>query len=634
MPKGYTGRILHVDLTDGKLEIEQPSEAFYRKYMGGSAMGLYYALRDIPKGADPLGPENVLILTLGPVTGLPISGNSRVTATARSPLTGGIGDSQAGGFWPAECKSAGFDGIVIKGKSPKPVYLWLHDGEAELREASHVWGKVTGEAEAQIRAELGEPKAEVLQIGPAGEKLVPFACLINMSTRANGRTGMGAVMGSKNLKAVAVHGRQRPEVADPDKLREMARWGVQNVETRMSAMAKYGTANTVGGNQNAGGLPTRNFTSGSFEGADKIDGPAMANTILKERDTCFGCAIRCKRVVEIKEGPFKVDPLYGGPEYETLATLGSYCGISDLAAISRGNQICNMYGMDTISAGATVAWAMECYEKGALTKDDTGGIDLRFGNAAAMVEVLELMAKREGIGKLLSEGSARAAAKVGKGTEKYLMTCHKQEFPAHMPRVKRTLGLIYAVNPFGADHMSHEHDPNYEESYEGHRDNLSSLGLADPQPPRSLNAEKVRFALTTQWAYSCLDTVNVCDFVWGPAWQLYSMNQLVEMLRAVTGWSVSLYELMKLGERRLNMLRAFNAREGIDRKDDVPPERIFEPLQGGLSDGWAMDRDELARAFDAYYAMAGWDVDTGTPGRAKLAELGVEWVADAIGLQG
>ncbi|NLS76934.1 MAG: aldehyde ferredoxin oxidoreductase family protein [Chloroflexi bacterium] len=632
MPKGYAGRILHVDLTNGKLEIEQPSEAFYRKYMGGSAMGTYYALRDIPKGADPLGPENALILTLGPVTGLPISGNSRVTATARSPLTDTIGDSQAGGFWPAECKAAGFDGIVIKGKSPKPVYLWLHDGEAELRDAAHLWGKVTGEAEAQIRAEVNEPKAEVLQIGPAGEKLVRFACLINMCTRANGRTGMGAVMGSKNLKAVAVRGHQRPEAADPDKLRELARWGVENVEVRMGAMRKYGTANTVGGNQSAGGLPTRNFTSGSFDEYEKISGPTMLNTILKERDTCFGCAIRCKRVVEIKDGPFQVDPLYGGPEYETLASLGSYCGVSDLAAVSLGNQICNMYGMDTISAGGTVAWAMECYEKGALTKADTGGIDLRFGNAAAMVQMLEWMGKREGFGDLLAEGSARAATEIGKGTEKYLVTCHKQEFPAHMPRVKRTLGLIYAVNPFGADHMSHEHDPNYEESYEGHRNGLSSLGLADPQPPRSLNAEKVRFALTTQWAYSCLDTVNVCDFVWGPTWQLYSMNQLVELIRAATGWSVSLYELIKLGERRLNMLRAYNAREGIDRKDDVPPQRIFEPLEGGLSDSWAMDRAELAQAFDTYYEMAGWDVATGTPGRAKLAELGVEWVADIVGL--
>ena len=633
MVKGYTGRILHVDLTTGNLEIEQPSEAFYRKYMGGSALGTYYALRDIPKGADPLGPENVLVLSLGPVTGLPVSGNSRVTATARSPLTGTIGDSQAGGFWPAECKNAGFDAIVIKGQSPKPVYLWIHDGQAELRDASHLWGQVTGPVEAAIREEVGEPKAEVLQVGPAGEQGVRFACLINMCNRANGRTGMGAVMGAKRLKAVAVRGTQRPEAADPDKIRELARLGARNVDERMGALAKYGTAQTVGGNQGAGGLPTRNFTSGSFDGYEKIDGKTMYDTVLKERDTCFACAIRCKRVVEITEGPHQVDPLYGGPEYETLSTLGSYCGVDDLAAVSKANQLCNMYGMDTISCGATVAWAMECFEKGVLTTQETDGLDLRFGNGDAMVKVVEAMGKREGLGKLLGEGSARAAAQVGQGSEDYLITVKNQEMPAHMPRVKRTLGLIYSVNPFGADHMSSEHDPNYEEEgYQAHRRTLSQLDLKDPQPARSLNAEKVRFALYTQWAYSCLDPINVCDFVWGPSWQLYNMNQLVAVIRAATGWDVSLYELIKLGERRLNMLRAFNAREGIGRNEDTPPKRLFEPLEGGISDGWAMDPDELAQAFDTYYAMAGWDMASGTPTRAKLEELGIAWVAEAIGI--
>lgn len=631
--KGYAGRILHVDLTRGKIEVEQPSESFYRKYLGGSALGAYYALREIPKGADPLGPENVLVLSLGPLTGLAVSGNSRVTATARSPLTNAIGDSQAGGFWPAECKNAGFDAIVIKGKSPKPVYLWIHDGEAELRDASHLWGKITGEAEAIIRQEVGEPKAEVLQIGPAGENGVRFSCLINMSCRANGRTGMGAVMGSKNLKAVAVRGHSRPEAADADKIRELARWGVAHVEERVDGLSKHGTANIVGDQQEDGGLPTRNFTSGCIEGYEKITGQTMSATVLKERDTCFACAVRCKRVVEITSGPFLVEPLYGGPEYETVATMGSYCGITDLAAICKANELCNKYGMDTISCGATVAWAMECYEKGILTQADTGGIDLRFGNGAALVQIVEQIGKREGFGKLLGEGSARAAAKIGKGSEKSLITVKNQEMPAHMPRVKRTLGLIYSVNPFGADHMSHEHDPNYEiGSGEANRAYLALLGLQDPQPPRSLNAEKVRFALTTQYAYSLLDTVTVCDFVWGPAWQLFDMNQLVEAVRAATGWNVSLYELMKVGERRLNMLRAFNAREGIDRKQDIPPERLFEPLKGGTSDGWAMDRNELAAAMDLYYAMAGWDPVTGTPTRAKLQELGIGWVADAIGL--
>jgi aldehyde:ferredoxin oxidoreductase len=630
MVKGYTGRILHVDLTSSKLEVEQPSDKFYRQYMGGSALGMYYALRDIPKGADPLGPENVLVLSLGPITGFAVSGNSRVTATARSPLTNAIGDAQAGGFWPAECKTAGYDAIVIKGKSPKPVYLWIHDGEAELKDAAHLWGKVTGEAQEQIRKELNEPKAEVLQIGPGGENGVRYACIINMCNRANGRTGMGAVMGSKRLKAVAVRGHKRPEAADPDAVRQLAKWGVENVETRVGGLGKYGTAQTVANQQKAGGLPSYNFQSGVIDGYEKIDGKTMYDTVLKERDTCFACAVRCKRVVEIKDGPFQTDPLYGGPEYETLATMGSYCGVTDLAAVCKANELCNKYGLDTISCGATIAWAMECSEKGLLTKKDTDGLDLRFGNAAAMVEMIEKIGKGEGFGKLLGEGSARAAAKIGKGSERFLVVGKGQEFPAHMPRVKPTLSLIYAINPFGADHMSHEHDPGYEE--DGYEPRLRQLGLADPQPERSLNTEKVRFALYTQWMYSAIDSINVCDFVWGPGWQLYSANQFVDLLRAVTGWDVSLYEIMKLGERRLNMLRAFNAREGMTRKDDAPAPRIFEPLKGGVSDGWKINREELNKAFDSYYAMCGWDAKTGNPGRAKLAELEIEWVADAIGL--
>jgi aldehyde:ferredoxin oxidoreductase len=631
--KALAGRILHVDLTNENITIEEPGEDFYRKYMGGSAMGMYYALREIPKGADPLGPDNVLILSLGPATGLPISGQSRVTATARSPLTDAIGDSQAGGFWPAEFRRTGFDAIVIKGEAAEPVYLWIHDGEAELRDASALWGKVTGEVEAMVKEELDEEKIEILQTGPAGERGVRFSCLINMCNRANGRTGMGAVMGAKNLKAVVVKGRNQPQAADKEKIRDMARHGARNVEERVGALAKFGTANTVGGNEGAGGLPTRNFTSGHFEGAEKIDGPTMYDTVLKERDTCYGCAVRCKRVVELND-EYDVDPLYGGPEYETLAALGSYCGVDDLAAVCKANEICNMYGMDTISCGGTVAWAMECYENGILTDEDTDGLELRFGNASAMVETVRRIATGEGyLGQLLGQGSERAAAELGQGSEAFLTTCKKQEMPAHMPRVKRTLGLIYSVNPFGADHMSSDHDPNYElGSYAPHKERLSQLDLKDPQPAQSLNAEKVRFALYTEWAYSCLDTVNVCQFCWGPSWQLYSMHELAEMISAATGWDVSLYELMKLGERRLNMLRAFNLREGIDRQADTPPKRLFEPLQGGISDGWAMEQDNLGQAFETYYAMAGWDSTTGGPTRAKLAELGIEWVADEIGL--
>jgi aldehyde:ferredoxin oxidoreductase len=360
-----------------------------------------------------------------------------------------------------------------------------------------------------------------------------------------------------------------------------------------------------------------------------LRGAAQGQQDRLGRDTCYACSVRCKRVVEVKEGPYPVDPYYGGPEYESLSTLGSYCGVKDLAAVCKANENCNKYGLDTISCGATIAWAMECFENGLLTMEDTGGIDLHFGNADAVVRLTEMIGKREGFGDVLAEGSARVAQRIGRGTERFLITSKDQEAPAHMPQVKRTLAVIYAANPFGADHQSHEHDP----AYAPYPERMAQIGLHDPQPPRTLNAEMVRFALVTQQAYSALDSLNVCQFVFGPAWHLYSMNHLTEVVHAVTGWDVSLYEIMKVGERRLNMLRAFNAREGIGRERDTLPDRFFdEPLKGGPSDGWALDRDEWRRAMDSYYAMAGWDVGTGIPTRPTLEAVGLGWVADQLGI--
>jgi len=627
MPYGYNGKILRVDLTAGTCDVEEPSEAFYRKYLGGQAMGLYYLLKESPAGVDPLAAEAVLAVTLSVITGAPISGQSRVMVNAKSPLTGAIGDSQAGGFWPAEAKAAGFDAVIIKGKAERPVYLWLHNGEAELRDAAHLWGQVTGDVEAAIRKELGDNKIQVMQIGPAGEKLALCACIINMANRANGRTGMGAVMGSKNLKAIAVRGTRKPAVADRKALSALAQWGAKNfAESDIYDMGLHGTAGTVAYQQAVGGLPTRNWASGVFEGFESLDGTTMSNTILKGRDTCFACVVRCKRIVEITEGPYQVNPLYGGPEYETLATFGSYCGVSDLAAVAKANQICNMYGLDTITTGATIAWAMDCFEQGILTVEDTWGIELRFGSAEAMVEVTELIAKREGVGDLLADGMAQAARDLGPEAEALVTAVKSNPLPAHMPEVKRSLALIYAVNPYGADHQSHEHDP----SYGGYPDRMAELGLVDPQPIAVLNEEKVRYSMVTQQFYSLLNTIGVCQFVWGPAWQLYGPGQLVDMVRAVTGWDVSLAELVTAGERALNMMRAFNAREGLTSADDKLPPKLFQPLDSGPSAGIAITEEEMASALSTYYAMCGWD-NEGRPTKDKLDELGIGWVADQLG---
>jgi len=645
MPNGYNGKILHVDLTSGKFRVEEPGEAFYRKYMGGSALAIHYLFKEMPAGANPLDPDNVLVLALSVLTGAAISGQSRMTAAAKSPLTGAIGDSQGGGFFPAELKFAGFDAVVIKGKSEKPVYLWINDGNFELRSASHLWGQVTGEAERSIKEELDDAKIEVLQIGPAGEKGVRFAGIFSMSNRANGRTGMGAVMGSKNLKAVAVRGKKRPSVADKAGLSKLAKWGATNLaDSDIAGLGKYGTAETTGAAQSSGTLPTYNYNSGVFDGWEPIDGTTMYDTILRGasegkqdrlgRDTCYACTVRCKRVVEITEGSYKVDPHYGGPEYETTSTFGNYCAIDDLAAISKANELCNKYGMDTISCGATISWAFEAFNEGKLTLDDTDGLDLTWGNAASMVALTEKIAAREGFGDLLAEGSERAAKKIGRGTEAYLITFKGQEAPAHMPRVKRSLAVIYATNPYGADHQTHEHDPAIEEDdFEYYAERMAVLGFSEGVEPRSLSAEKIRFAAVSQRMYSAMDSLNLCQFVYGPAWQLYGPDDMVELVRAVTGWEdVTFDELQKVGERRVNMMRAFNAREGFDRKNDVVPEKLFKPLKGGISDGWKLDRDDVKSALDKYFEFCGWDIKTGNPTRTKLDELDLGWVADQLGI--
>jgi len=443
---------------------------------------------------------------------------------------------------------------------------------------------------------------------------------------------MGAVMGSKNLKAVAVRGNQKPAIADKEALTELGRWGFKAFPSSgVTGLGKYGTAGVVSVQQTMGGLPTFNFRSGVFDGWKTIDGPTIYEAVLKGRetgkqdqegrDTCFGCLIRCKRVVEINEGPYQVDPLYGGPEYETVATLGSYCGVNDLTATCKANEICNKYGLDTISCGATIAWAMEAFEARAITSNETGGLDLEFGNAEAMVKLTEMIGRREGFGDILAEGSARASQRLGRGAE-FLITAKNQEAPAHMPQVKRSLALIYAVNPFGADHMSSDHDPSYEEGFENFKKRLEVLGLTQPQKPRSLGPEKVNFARKTQHFYSLLDSLNLCQFACGPSWQLYGPVEIVKMLQAVTGWDVTIEELLAVGERRLNMMRAFNAREGINRNQDTLSEKFFEKtLKGGPSDGWKIDRVEWEAARDEYYRQCGWDVKSGEPTRHVLDRL-------------
>jgi len=388
-------------------------------------------------------------------------------------------------------------------------------------------------------------------------------------------------------------------------------------------MHDLGTTGNVSFLSRKGILPTRNFHDGSFDGANEISGEAMRDTILTNRGTCYACFIGCKREVKTGE-PYNVDPTYGGPEYETLGSFGSLCGVSDLAAVCKANELCNRYGIDTISCGTTIAFAMEACEAGLITKQDTGGIDLAFGNAQAMVQMVELINRREGIGDLLAEGAARAAEKIGKGAELLAMHAKGLEFPMHEPRGKQSLALAYALSPTGACHMEADHDTDFERSGRAGLEAFESLGLRKPVPATNLGAEKVHIFFVGQQVWNLYNCIGLCDFVGAPIGP-FTLPRLAHYLSAVTGWKTSLYELIKVGERSQAMARLFNLREGLTSADDTLPERMFQPLENGALEGTSLNREQFECARKLYYEMAGWDPITGVPTQGKLAELDLLW---------
>ncbi|MGI5834870.1 MAG: aldehyde ferredoxin oxidoreductase family protein [Chloroflexota bacterium] len=623
MPYGYTGNILRVNLTDGTWSVENPGETFYRRYLGGGALATYYLLKEMPPKCDPLSPDNVLVFAAGLLTGAPASGMVRYTVAAKSPLTDGFGEAEAGGFWGPELKFAGFDAIVVKGRSPEPVYLWIHDGQVEIRSAKHLTGKMSDEAEDAIRQELDDPRIRIAQMGPAGEKFVRFANVVNNLKHFNGRTGMGAVMASKNLRAVAVRGKNKLEFADPDGIKRLAKWFVAQGG---HVLTELGSANLVRALDAGGILPTRNFRSGSFEGAEAISGEKMRDTVLVKGEGCFACTVRCKRVVAA-ENPYKVDPKFGGPEYETLGSFGSCCGVSDLVAVCRANQLCGAYVADTISTGVTIAFAMECYENGLLTLKDTDGLDLRFGNADAMVKMVEKIMKREGLGDLLAEGSMRAARQIGRGAEQFAMHVKGQELPMHEPRGKAMQSLSFAVSPTGADHIEAPHDPVI--GGPGPTlDLCKAMGIYEPLPLRDLSEKKTHAYHYLQNHWSAHNSMGICNFVNFPGFRYWTADTMLDLVQAVTGWDYSMWEYLKAGERATTMARLFNVREGLTSEDDVLPERLFKPLEGGVLKGIGLDKKAFEDAKHNFYAMMGWDKETGVPTREKLIELEIADLAE------
>jgi aldehyde:ferredoxin oxidoreductase len=623
MQGAHNGKFLRVDLTQGTTQVEEVPELIYRMYLGGSAMAAYWLVREVKPGIDPLGPDNVMVVATCLTTGAPFSGTNRFTVAAKSPLTGGYGEGEAGGWWGPELKFAGFDGIIIKGASPRPVYLWIAEGKAELRDASHLWGKLSGEVHDTLK-EQTDKRARILQCGVAGEKGVRFANIVSELKHYNGRTGLGLVMASKQLKAIAVRGKGKLEPKNPEGLAQLQKWFREQYDRNADMLHKFGTSRNVVAFSTDGILPTRNFNEGSFEHAKVISGQYMAETILTDEGTCFACAIACKREVEVPE--LEVTPKYGGPEYETIAAGGSACGVGDIKVIAKFNQICGQYVMDTISTGMTIAFAMECFENGILTSADTEGVDLRFGNADALLKMTEKIARREGLGDILAEGTKRAAERIGKGAERFALHVKGQEIPMHEPRGKQGLSLAYATAPVGADHMRAPQDPAYEGFHPSGGHALEPLGLCEPLPRKELSPRKVRAFYYAQHWWSLASSLGICHLASAPL-DILGVTPAVNLTRALTGWDTSLWELFKVAERGQALARVFNCREGFTPKDDRLPARLHEAFASGPLQGIRIDPGDFRRALRLYHQMEGWDPDTGWPTFAKLAELGIEWAA-------
>jgi len=613
---GYMGKILRVNLTSGKITTEDIDPQIAQEYIGGAGYATKILYDEVPAKTDPLGPDNKLILMTGPVTGTRFPTSGRFAVAAKSPLTEIMTTSTSSGYWGLELKRTGHDGIIFEGTSKEPVYLEIVDDQAVLKDASAIWGKDSYETQKILIEDSGKKRARVACIGQAGEKLAPISCIMNDEGRAAGRGGVGAVMGSKNVKAILVSGSKKVEVAADDFLKPMVKEIVKGVAEDPFAgfFTKWGTAFSMDMGWGAGDVPAKNWQVGLWdngEGYKKIGGAAMANTILKpHKGACYNCPIQCARWVEIKEGRFKYEG--AGPEYETLGSFGSMLLIDDLEAISWIGEMCNTYGLDTISAGCTVAWAMEAYEKGALSKDDTGGIELTWGNVDAVLTVVEQMGLVEGFGALLAKGSRAASQEIGKGSEEYAIHVKGMEVPMHDPRCYFSLAVNYATGMRGACHVqggSYTVEmavicPEAGLHYKQGRHDKSLKGLA---------------AKVAQDLSAIHNSTAICMFA-GMALQPSHVGILLGL---VAGQPHNTQTILQAGERIINLQRAFACREGISRKDDTLPKRLLTPLPDGGAAGKAAD---LEYQLNEYYQLRGWD-DNGIPTQERLEVLGLGAIA-------
>jgi aldehyde:ferredoxin oxidoreductase len=629
---GYTGKILHVDLSNHKIEVEEADEAFYRSYLGGRGIGYHYLMQQVPAATDPFAPENILVLATGVMTGAPLPASCRFAAVGKSPLTGTAGESEAAGFFGPELKMAGFDAVVFQGRSEKPVYLWVTGGKAEIKDATHISDLGAHQVEDAIRDEMGSKKIRVAQTGLAGMNRVRFANITNNLGHFNGRNGFGALMGSKNLRAVAASGTKKLTFQNPEFLRETAQNYARTFKNNPigEQLFVYGTTAFPEILSAAGALPVNNFRRSQLDDAASVSGDTYNEILLQKRKGCYACPIRCKRGIALDDPRYGVDSRYGGPEYETISALGTNLNITDLKAIAKGNEICNRYCIDTISAGMTIAFACECFEEGFISTSDTDGLELRFGDADLMIQLLEMIARREGFGDMLAEGSARLAKQWGLEDKPCNLAVKGQEVSMHDPRVKVGVGIGYAVSPYGADHMTAAHDTAFVNENSFALNSVRPLGIYEPMHATDITTAKVRNYKLLENFWRTLDALGLCVFGYAPR-GVMPIDVMVECVSAVTGWKAGLFELMRAGERGTMIARAFNSREGFTIKDDRLPGRLFDPKPDGANAGKQIFKEtDFKEATRLYYEMIGCDPQSGRPHRSKLLELGLEWVEELL----
>ena len=601
----YTGKILHIDLSNGSSRVSEYDETLARDYLGGTGFGVKMLIDHLKPGLDAFDPGNPLIYTAGAITGTMVPCTaSKFGVFSKSPATGLLGEAYSTGQWGAELRMAGFDVLIITGKAKKPVYLWIDNGAVQLKDAALLWGKTTWEAEDMIRNELGDQNVRVSGIGQAGEKLNRLACIMNDRFRAAGRSGLGAVMGSKNLKAVAIRGTRDVSVAEPEELMELCKDLYERAKG--PATAKYRGLGTVANmlSMNVqGALPTRNYDNASFDGIETVSGEYINEHYVTKIQACSGCPCRCEHLAKVPEGQFKNTA--SRIEYEPTMAFGPYCGVDDAEAIIKALEYCNLYGVDAIGSGIVVGFAMECFEKGLITKEDTGGLELNFGNGAAMVEFLKKFSLREDIGDVFAEGVMRASQKIGQGSEHFAMHIKGLEMTGYDARTLKTCALGYAVSRRGADHQRHG---SYGHDLGGKVDRYK----AEPG--------KGKLVMGDEDFYAVVDSMILCKFT-RTIWK--DNDEIAKVYSLVSGIPMTGGDLIKAGERINNLARLLNIREGLTRKDDTLPPRVMkDPVKYGVGAGSVTTQEDLDIMLDGYYEARGWS-NAGVPGKAKLDDLGL-----------